>query len=139
MDLKFAWDGGTMTASWLEATQDDGLQTAVLISLLSDARAGADDDLPVRETNRRGWWAGAMEGAYPWGCKWWLRWRDKQLPETAAMIADDAREALAWMTADGLATAIEIDAQWLRRGVLGIEIIIRLPSGRATTLNMEIT
>ena len=35
---------------------DDGLRTAVIISLFTDARARADDPLPEADADRRGWW-----------------------------------------------------------------------------------
>lgn len=38
---------------------DDGLRTAILISLFTDARALDDDVLPAPE-DRRGWWGDAI-------------------------------------------------------------------------------
>lgn len=140
MDLKLVWNGVEMAGSWMETEEEDGLKTAILLSLFTDARAELEDELPAQESNRRGWWAEGMETApHPFGCKWWLRWRQKQTEETAAVFADDAREALAWMITDGVVTAIDISTQWVRRGVLGFQAVFHLPTGQVETLNGEVS
>ena len=45
------------------------LDTAVMLSILLDARASDADDIPAG-TDRRGWWADIYEDS-PWGSKIW--------------------------------------------------------------------
>lgn len=124
-----------MAGGFLVGMEEDGLETAVLISLFSDARAVERDELPACESNPRGWWAERLEGRAPFGCKWWLRWRDKQTPEVAARFADDARAALRWMVDDKIAARVDVRADWVRRGVLGFEVVITLTDGTVKTLS----
>jgi phage gp46-like protein len=58
---------------------DDELFTAALISIFTDAAAGADDQLPTGEEDPRGWWAG------PIGSKIWLRLRRRPDELTRAL------------------------------------------------------
>lgn len=60
---------------------DDGLRTAIIISLFTDARAADDDVLPQLGGDRRGWWGDAepdVEGDQidpSFGC-----WSDRRSP-----------------------------------------------------------
>ena len=95
-----------------DLASDDGLRTAVLISLFTDARARADDPLPEPDADRRGWW-GDCGNADPndrTGSRLWLLARAKAVPATAQRARDYAREALAWMIEDGIATSVEVEA-----------------------------
>lgn len=139
MDLKISWDGVAFSGDFLPGANDDGIETAILISLFSDARARDDDSLPETETNRRGWWGAELLDPEQFGCRWWMRWREKQIAETAAQFVDDARDALAWMIASGVALSMEIDAAWVRRGVLGFAIVFHLADGSRRLLEGEAT
>ena len=67
--------GGLMT--------EEGLRTAVLISLMTDRRARLDDALPSDDGNRRGWWGDvAAEGNDRIGSRLWLLSRAKATTET---------------------------------------------------------
>lgn len=91
---------------------DDGLRTAVIISLFTDARARADDPLPDADADRRGWW-GDCGNAYAndrTGSRLWLLARAKALPATATRARDYAREALDWLIEDGIAAAVDVEA-----------------------------
>ena len=69
---------------------DNGLKTAVLISLFTDRLAAADDEIPDGTEDRRGWWGdmpadgSAPSGAPPdpIGSRLWLLARAKQSAET---------------------------------------------------------
>jgi phage gp46-like protein len=102
---------------------EGSLATAVIDSLFTDARAGADDTLPLGQTDRRGWvgdefmraadsGAGAT-GADPWGSLLWLLYYSKagdDIPERARFAA---QEALAWLVRDGIASRVDVAAQWV--------------------------
>lgn len=95
----------------LEAT----LQTAVILSLFTDRRAGADDPLPGRNTRRRGWVGSEFMAAAgdPWGSLLWLGYSGKQLPNALETMRFWAQECLAWMVTTGVASKVEVDAAWL--------------------------
>lgn len=89
---------------------DDGLTTAVMISLFTDARASADDPLPEPSLPRRGSWGDALDPANPWGSKLWLLVREKCTAETAARARAYAAQALQWLIADRIAARIDVTA-----------------------------
>jgi phage gp46-like protein len=110
---------------------DDGLRTAVALSLLCDRRAEPDDIIPDGTDNRRGWWADAIadEDGDRWGSRLWLLNREKTLPEVRRRAEAYAREALAWLLEDGIATEIDVTAETLGRDVLWLRLIIKRGDG----------
>jgi phage gp46-like protein len=98
---------------------DEGPETAVLLSLFSDALAHEDDVLPdIVEGDRRGWWAG------PIGSRLWLLAREKETEEVRLRAEFYAREALQWMLDDEVADQIDVVAAWTARGRLDIDVKI---------------
>ena len=100
-DFDLAIEGG-------ELLGDDGLMTAVTVSLFSDRLAREDDPLPEsmpgRVGDRRGWWGDLvrLDGrANPIGSRLWLLNREKELQETVNRAAEYATEGLAWLKALG--------------------------------------
>jgi phage gp46-like protein len=98
---------------------DDGLETAVLVSLFTDAPA-TDDELAAAGLSRdqnRGWWGNdsvEVDGDV-WGSKLWLLARAKRTDETLARATGYCTDAVAWMIADGLAAKIPFTAAWYGR------------------------
>lgn len=105
---------------------DDGLETAVAISLFTDARAANDDVLPDGTADKRGCWMFAY--LEPFGSKLWLLGRAKQLPETLLLAEHYAREALQWLIDDGVAREVIAEASYPRANVLALLITIRRPT-----------
>jgi len=136
MDAALSFDGERMTGDLgVEAGRlalDDGLTTAIVVSLFTDRRARSDDAPPDGpQGDRRGWWGdlvAATEGDQI-GSRLWLLAREKQLPSVVARAREYAAEALAWLVEDGIAAKIEVTAEVVRRGVLGIGIVIHRPGG----------
>jgi len=124
--------GGLMT--------EEGLRTAVLISLMTDRRARLDDALPSDDGNRRGWWGDvAAEGNDRIGSRLWLLSRAKATTETLVAARDHVEEALAWMIEDGVARALEITVV-AQGDVLGLGLAIQvaiLHPGAATTTRFD--
>ena len=83
------------------------LQTAILISLFTDALANADD--PIEGSDRRGWW-GDMGSSYHIGSKFWLLRREKLSTQVAVRAEQYAGQALRWMVDDGVVKTIVINA-----------------------------
>jgi len=154
-DLALSFDGETLTSDIAfgasDLATDDGLATAVIISLFTDARARPEDLLPddtraPGETivfgsaggnltrYRRGWWGdlvpppqAADATGHRTGSRLWLLSREKQTAETLHRAEEYAREALQWLIADGVARAVQVEAFIPRAGWLGLRIMIDRP------------
>lgn len=107
---------------------EDGLETAVALSLFCHRRANPDDELPTDETDRRGWWGDALlADGDRIGSRRWLVWPgQKQMPSTAARVETYDAEALAWMRQDGIVGRITVGAEWIRLETLGETITATL-------------
>jgi len=117
---------------------DSGLKTAVTLSLFTDQRA-TTLELPPGEASRRGWWGDALAeiDGDKYGSKLWLLSREKQTQEVAERAKEYCLEALQWLIDDGIAAAITISTDISVRGILGIEIEIRRPSGDSSTFEFD--
>ena len=94
--------------------EDDGLRTAVLLSLFLDRRAGTQDPLPDAGTPDRRGWVGDALAAVPGdriGSRLWLLRRAKASEATRLRAEAMAREALAWLVQDGVAERIAVQAE----------------------------
>lgn len=129
---------------------DDGLDTAILISLYSDRRAGLDDALPDPDESRRGWWGDGIaevEGDRI-GSRLWLLSREKQTPDLLNRAREIVAESLDWLIEDGVARSVAVAADWVdadaslpsgdrvsvggrvvRAGLLGLTITVVRPDG----------
>lgn len=123
-DVAITWDKDAMEGvlAFDESTNDliadDGLTTAVLISLFTDARAKDDDILPdVLSTedfpDLRGWWGDETSEllADSVGSRLWLLSRAKSTTENLRLAERYAKEALQWMVDEEIAAKIECTAE----------------------------
>lgn len=135
MDIKTAFDGQTLTSDWGLSggllASDNGLKTAIVLSLFTDRRAEAGDALPDGTADRRGWWGDVAPPANApsdmvWlsGSRLWLLAREKQTAETAKRARDYCQEALAWLERMGVVAGIDVETSWQAMGVLGITITV---------------
>ncbi|MBI1262941.1 MAG: hypothetical protein GC184_14585 [Rhizobiales bacterium] len=115
LSADIAFDGDFIT--------DEGLRTAVLISVLTDARASEDD---LKRFNRAGedargvWWdtiAPVTEGDNT-GSLLWLLTRAKQTEENRRIARDMISASLAWMIEDQVAKAIDVTVQFVGIGLV---------------------
>lgn len=112
-DVASIWSNGQ--ADWAISgpalAADDGLQTAVVLSLFTD-RLAELTDLP-EGAGRRGWWGDAyadVDGDRI-GSRLWLLAREKLSQQTLTKAAGYAREALQWLVDDGVASAVNVQAE----------------------------
>jgi phage gp46-like protein len=136
-DIAIVWNANrgqfALTEGEDDILTDPGLETAVIVSLFSDARAGEHDELPATETDRRGWWGGDFEET-PFGSKLWLLGREKQMQSVVARAEEYAAAALAWMKRDRVALAVTVAGSIPRPGWLHLRIDITRPDGRNLNL-----
>ncbi len=95
-----------------DLAKDDGLETAILISLFSDRRV-TDEELPVGISDKRGWWGDlfpTVQGDKIGSKIWLLERRGKVNNATLAEIESFATDALQWLLEDGVASSVEVIA-----------------------------
>ena len=117
----------------LSSTTDDKiswLETAITISLFTDALASNDDALPNGDTDRRGYWADTeLPERESLGSKLWLLKREKVTQDVINKTHDYIMQALKWLVTEQHLSAVKVDVQ--RDGLSRISFIIhcQLPTG----------
>lgn len=123
----------------LGLVEDDGLDTAVIISLFTDRQAEASDVIPDGTDDKRGHWSDSfpdLDGDLI-GSRLWLLTREKQLPEVMVRAREYCEEALTWMVQDGVASEVTVTVTNPREGILYAQIEIAKPDGTATRYQFE--
>jgi phage gp46-like protein len=127
-DIATTWgvDGGDWIVAGPALANDGGLYTAIAISLFTDRLAEASDVLPDSAGSRRGWWGDAYSELQDdrIGSRLWLLSRSKQTTATLRQAEAYAREALQWLLDDGIARAVDVTAEVVREGVLGLVVVV---------------
>jgi phage gp46-like protein len=134
--------GADLALDGVLLANDDGLLTAVLISLGTDRQAHVDDILPNADqgdTDRRGWCGDDLndDPADRIGWRGWLNDAAKQLPEVLLRDAEYAKEGLQWMIDDGTASRIDVNAFSPRDGIRALAIAIHRPNLPVTRFQFE--
>lgn len=111
------------------------LLRAVIVSLFTWRRADPADDLPGPD--RMGWWGDTFpsDPNDRIGSRLWLLGRSKLTADVPGRAAEYAREALAWLTADGVAASVSVEAE--RQGLDRLALGIRIVRGDAAALNIR--
>ena len=125
------FDGADLVLEAGVLSPDDGLETAIAISLFTDARAADDDVLPDPSGDRRGWWGDVAPriAGDAIGSRLWLLAREKKLSSVVERARGYAAEALAWLIEDGIAAAVEVTAEAQEADRLAIGIVVTRPGG----------
>lgn len=129
-NLTFDWalTGGDLAV-------DDGLDTAVALSLWTDRLANPDDVIPDGSNDGRGWWGDAwlppLANGTPdhIGSRLWLLARALQTPETAQRAQAYCQEALQHLVDDGVVESVTTPLPTFPR--LGAMQIVNLISQRS--------
>lgn len=125
--------GGDVVVNGLDLERDDGLETAVVISLFTDRRATAEQ-VPVElpQDDLRGFWGDVrpvVEGDQT-GSLLWLLAREKQLPSTLSRAKQYCTEALVWLIEDQVSSRVEVATEYVATGWMGIAIDIYRPDSQ---------
>lgn len=123
----------------LGLAEDDGLDTAVIISLFTDRQAEPGDSIPDGTDDMRGHWTDSMpevDGDLI-GSRLWLLTREKQLPEVMVRAREYCEEALDWMVQDGVARSVTVTVTNPVEGIMHAQIEIARPDGTATRYQFE--
>jgi len=122
--------GGDLILAGQDLARDDGLESAVLVSLFTDRRANPEQ-IRAGEDARdlRGWWGDynpPVDGDQTGSLMWLLR-REKQTRETLARARQYAEQALAWMIEDRVASRVIVTTEYGSPGTMYIEVVIERP------------
>lgn len=124
--------GGDLILEGQDLARDDGLESAVIVSLFTDRRATPEQirigDDPA---DLRGWWGDyrpSVDGDQT-GSHLWLLRREKQTSEVLTRARQYAEQALAWMIDDKVAKSITVTTEYGQPGWLLIESVIERPNG----------
>jgi len=148
------WADWAMSGPDLQS--DSGLETAVIISLLTDRQAEGDDLIPDATrpatsgtiANRRGWWGDSMpeqttDAAKPdrIGSRLWLLERAQATQQTATLAKKYIEEALQWLIDDGVAQVVSVATKWKSQDVgtgnLAIGIVIARTGPNGVPVNHQ--
>lgn len=111
---------------------EDTLETAVMLSLFTDARDDA--------SGARGWWGDCVADnpGDRFGSLLWTLDRATKGPQTLRLAEGYARDALAWLVADKAATQVSVTATYLPGGSaqgIALEVKVTEPGGLTKTFN----
>lgn len=129
-DIALQWQQthGDIAIEGADLLADEGLETAVMLSLFLDRRAEDADNLPD-DVDPRGWWGDSFADVQgdAVGSRLWLLSREKQLQSVANRVQEYAAEALAWLVDDGVASAVDAVATWVAPGMCALSVSIQRP------------
>lgn len=140
-DIKLTYDDSLMECDLSitdgDLTLEEGLETAVLLSLFLDRRAEEDDELD-NPNDKRGWWGDQVTSVAGdrIGSRLWLLERAKTDTNTLRAAEEYALEALEWMKEDGVVQDITAEAYRVKiknTEVLGLKIILKKFEGNDET------
>lgn len=144
MDLAIGWDADELLGDLLvrdnDLATDECLRSAVFISLFTDKRATLEDLGDDDEADLRGWWG----DSYPsvpgdqLGSHLWLLERELQTPAVLDRARSYARDALAWLLEDEIATRVSVTTSYPQRGVLAIDVDIQSACATAERLQYQV-
>ena len=114
---------------------DEGLETAVIISLFSDARV-TTDELPQGIVFKRGYWGDMIPDKVGdvFGSKLWIYDRSKITNATIAQVELAAATSLQWLIDDKIADTVIVAASRYDTFTLILQITITKPGDTASNV-----
>jgi len=130
--IKLSWIADDFTSDLVaekNIEQDNGLETAVIISLFTDRVADPVDGFAKSE--RRGWWGDSysINEDEKTGSKLWMLSRRQITASLISQIETTAKNSMQWMLDDGVASKITVKAIRLTSEAVGVKIDIYKPDG----------
>jgi phage gp46-like protein len=133
-DISLQWNPALGYADWQVGVGDlatgNTLETAIIRSLFTDARAPADLNLD----DPRGVWTDTYNG-FQSGSLLWLLERAK-INDSQALLRQAERYAtmaLQWLVTAGAVATVAAAALYLSAGVIGLTIVVTEPSGTTSS------
>jgi phage gp46-like protein len=122
-DIRFIWNNETQSADLVLADgggdliRENGLETAIWMSIYSDRRASDDDEIDDND-DKRGWWGDQISSFEndEIGSKLWQLDRSKTNDERIEKARQFIIESLEWLLDDGVAESYDVDVQRQKTG-----------------------
>jgi phage gp46-like protein len=140
-DLALHWDTANQSGDLALASgalvSDDGMRTAIVLSLFTDARAPDDAALPEAGSDRRGWWGNDFvklsqdPKRSELGSLLWLLRRSKMTQSNIALAKSYVTAALQWLVSDRVASSLSIIVEAQGPDRLAIAVELTRPNGPA--------
>lgn len=110
--LELAWDGweADLRRANGDYTTGGGLETAVLVSVFSSARAPVELTADLAPEQRRGWWG--EDPADPFGSLFWLTDRATRSQETLVRAREWVQTSLQWLVRLQIAERVTVTAEY---------------------------
>lgn len=120
---------GDLLISGGDLAIEEGLETAVVMSIFTDARALDDDELPGNDSDPRGWWADefAQVEDDEIGSRAWLLERTRLNDETVVRAQGFYQQALQWLVDDGVAERVDVQVERVDLSIARIDVQIFRP------------
>jgi len=152
-DIAIVYDNDNMSGdisldeSKSDLIREEGLTTAVYISLFTDIRVSEDEDLSdFNSDDKKGWWGDQLnadlgpEESDAIGSRLWLMARAKTDTNSINIIKNHVIEALDWMIRDGVCSKIEVSTE--RQGEtynsrLAVQIDIYKNDGKVQSIKFD--
>jgi len=136
--LEITESGGDLALNGFDLDRDDGLESAVVMSLFTDARC-LPEQIPDKDGNPRGYWGDsyATEDGDNTGSLLWLLKREKRVNRVLNQARDYCQQALAWMVADQIASRVDVNTEYLESGVMMIRANIYRPTGDSVAFQFD--
>lgn len=126
--LQLGTDGADLVIENGDLALEEGLATATIVSLFSDARAPLDEALPAGES-RRGFWG--EDAGDPFGSLLWLVLdREKVTPSVIERMRGYAAQALQWLVDEDVAERVEVQAVRSERDRVDLQVVLHRGSAR---------
>ena len=109
-----------------DVLSDSTFETAVTITLGTDARASSNDILPKGYTTQRGYWGNGLLGINL-GCKLWLLHRSTLSNTTVALAKQYLTSGFQWMLDDGIVDTVDVEVTRVGSRQLNFELTFIRP------------
>jgi len=110
----------------VDLTTDDGLRSAVIISLMADRQVNGEG----------GWWGEVLLNVTDWGSRLWTLRRHALNAETVRLAEEYAREALTWLVSQGHVKTVAVSALRQGDGIL-LTVNIGLTATQSLSIPIE--
>jgi len=131
--LKWNVDHADIDVTDFDLETDEGLESALIISLFTDRLVSTDQTLPIGETSRRGWWGDTFADVPNdlIGSRLWLLNREKIMSDVLARAKEYVIEATQWLIDDKVSPRVDVivESNAQRYGELDIEVDVFRPTG----------
>lgn len=132
-DIRLIYDNSKGHCDWVIADGDldtsDDLETAVLLSLFTDARAPDGTVPPDGTTDLRGCWMDYYEGWSMGSLLWTIEGSKKVGNSLLTHARTICEQALQWLIDDGVVGKVAVTTSWLTGASLNIGIVLTAPDG----------